>query len=112
METTTGRRFGGFTDAQWDQSSKHKTGPNGFLFSLDNNEIYYNKDSNYNIYGGSERGPAFGGGHDLYISDSCNSNNCSDNSGYSYDTYGKKYALSGSNNFLVRDYEVYQLELQ
>ena len=44
VETMTGRRFGGFTDAQWDQSSSYKTGSNGFIFSLDNNEIYYNKD--------------------------------------------------------------------
>ena len=112
VEATNGRRFGGFTDAQWDQTGNYKTGSNGFIFSLDNNEIYYNKNNSYNIYGGSDRGPAFGGGHDLYISDSCNSSNCADNSGHSYDTYGKKYALAGSNDFLVRDYEVFQLELQ
>ena len=107
-----GRRFGGFTDAQWDQTGNYKTGSNGFIFSLDNNEIYYNKNNSYNIYGGSDRGPAFGGGHDFYINDSCNSSKCTDNSGHSYETYGKKYALAGSNSFLVRDYEVFQLELQ
>ena len=112
VETTTGRRFGGFTDAQWDQSSSYKTGSNGFIFSLDNNEIYYNKDNRYNIYCNSDRGPAFGGGHDIYICNNCCSSNCSDNSGNSYETNGKKYALAGSNNFLVQDYEVFQLELQ
>ena len=113
VETMTGRRFGGFTDDQWDQSSSYKTGPNGFIFSLDNNEIYYNKDNQYNIYGNSSYGPSFGGGHDFYICDSCNSsNNSYDNSGHSYETNGKKYALAGSNSFLVRDYEVFQLELQ
>ena len=112
VETMTGRRFGGFTDAQWDQSSSYKTGSNGFIFSLDNNEIYYNKNNQYNIYGTSGQGPSFGGGHDFYINDSCNSNNSGENSGHSYETNGKKYALAGSNNFLVRDYEVFQLELQ
>ena len=114
VETMTGRRFGGFTDAQWEQSSgNHKTGSNGFLFSLDNNEIYYNKDNRYNIYCNSSYGPTFGTGHDFYICDSCNSsNNSYDNSGHSYETNGKKYALAGSNSFLVRDYEVFQLELQ
>ena len=113
VETMTGRRFGGFSDAQWDQSGSHKTGSNGFLFSLDNNEIYYNKDNRYNIYCHSSYGPTFGTGHDFYICDSCNSSNSSyDNSGNSYETNGKQYALAGSNNFLVRDYEVFQLELQ
>ena len=112
VETTTGRRFGGFTDAQWDQSSSYKTGSNGFIFSLDNNEIYYNKVNQYNIYCYSSYGPAFGGGHDFYINDSCNSNNSADGSGHSYETNGKQYALAGSSSFLVRDYEVFQLELQ
>jgi len=112
VETMTGRRFGGFIDAQWDQSSSYKTGSNGFIFSLDNNEIYYNKDNRYNIYCDSSYGPTFGGGHDFYICDNCCSSNCSDNSGHSYETNGKKYVLAGSNNFLVQDYEVFQLELQ
>ena len=112
VETTTGRRFGGFTDAQWDQSSSYKTGSNGFIFSLDNNEIYYNKNNQYNIYCNSSNGPSFGAASDLYISDGCNSNNCSDGSGHSYETNGKQYVLAGSNNFLVQDYEVFQLELQ
>ena len=69
VETMTGRRFGGFTDDQWDQSSSYKTGPNGFIFSLDNNEIYYKKNNQYNIYCHSGKGPTFGGGHDFYIND-------------------------------------------
>ena len=112
VETTTGRRFGGFTDAQWDQSSSYKTGSNGFIFSLDKNEIYYNKNQSNNIYCYSAYGPTFGGGHDFYINDSCNSNNSSENSGSSYETNGKKYVLSGNSSFLVQNYEVYQLELQ
>ena len=112
VETTTGRKFGGFTDAQWDQSSSYKTGSNGFIFSLDKNEIYYNKNSSYNIYGNSGYGPAFGGGYDFYINDSCNSNNSGENSGHSYETNGKQYVLSGNSSFLVQNYEVYQLELQ
>ena len=111
VETITGRRFGGFTDAQWDQSSNYKTGSNGFIFSLDKNEIYYNKNNSYNIYGNSSYGPTFGGGHDFYINDSCNSNNSGENSGHSYETNGKKYTLTGNSSFLIQDYEVYQLEL-
>ena len=110
--TKNGRRFGGFTDQAWDQSSNYKQGSNGFIFSLDNKEIYYNKNNSYNIYGYSAYGPAFGGGLDFYINDSCNSNNSGENSNHSYNTNGKSYALSGSSSFQVDDYEVYQIELE
>ena len=113
VETTTGRRFGGFTDVNWDQSNNYKTGSNGFIFSLDDKAIYYNKNSNYNIYCNSSYGPTFGGGHDFYLCDECNTNNSSyNNTDHSYDTKGLKSAMAGSYYFLVKDYEVYQLELE
>jgi len=113
VETLNGKRFGGFTDAAWDQSGDYKTGSNGFIFSLDDKSIYYNKNSNYNIYCHSSYGPTFGGGHDFYLCDNCNSKNSSyDSSGHSYETNGKKYALAGTSSFLVKDYEVYLLELE
>ena len=112
VETTNGKRFGGFTDAAWDQSSSYKTGSNSFIFSLDDKSIYYNKNS-HNIYCKSDYGPTFGGGHDFYLCDNCNSSNSSyDNSGDSYETNGKKYAMAGGSSFLVKDYEVYLLELE
>ena len=74
---------------------------------MDNNEIYYNKDSNYNIYCHSNYGPTFGGGHDFLISDNCDKNNESDDhSGNSYDTKGKKYALAGREYFYVEEYKI------
>ena len=111
VKTTNGKIFGGFTDATWDQSSSNKSGSNGFIFSLDNNEIYYNKNSSYNIYGDSNYGPYFGSG-DLYISDNCRNNNSNESMGGSYENNGKTYPLTGDSNFLVEDYEVYQLELE
>ena len=35
-----------------------------------------------------------------------------DNSGNSYETFGKKYVLAGDKEFLVEDYEVFQLDLE
>ena len=79
---------------------------------MDNNEIYYNKNSNYNIRCNSNYGPTFGG-NDFLISDNCDKNNEShDRSGYSYDTKGNKYALAGTKYFYVEDYEVYKIELE
>ncbi len=112
VKSKEGRRFGGFTDVEWDQSDSYKKGSNGFIFSLDNNEIYYNKD-NYNIGCNEGWGPAFGGRPDFLISDNCNKiNESCDNSGDSYDTKGKKYALAGREFFYVEDYEVYKIELE
>ena len=112
IQARNGRRFGGFTEAKWDKSNGYKSGEHGFLFSLDNKEIYYNKKNNYDIYCYSDKGPAFGGGHDLFIDDNCNKDNESyDNSDHSYNT-GKKYALAGTKYFYVEDYEVYQLDFE
>ena len=111
--TSIGRRFGGFTDQAWDQSGNYKTGSNGFIFSLNNKEIYYNKNSSYNIRCHSSYGPSFGGGYDFYICDNCNTSYSSyNNSDHSYETYGKKCVMAGTYNFYVKDYEVFQIELE
>ena len=111
--TSINRRFGGFTDVSWAQNSSYKSGSNGFIFSLDNKEIYYNKNASYNIYCNKGYGPTFGSGYDFQISDNCNKNNeSSDDSNNSYETNGKKYALAGSNYFIVKDYEVYKIDLE
>ena len=111
--TSIGRRFGGFTDQAWDKSDSYKTGSNGFIFSLDNKEIYYNKNSSYNIYCNSSYGPTFGGGHDFYL---CNNGNVDssnyNNSEHSYESYGKKCVMAGTYNFYVKNYEVYKIELE
>ena len=91
VKTKEGRRFGGFTDAVWDQSFYNKRGSNCFIFSIDNNEIYYNKDSNYNIFCNKNSGPTFGN-NDFSISNDCNKNNKSrEYSNDSFDTYGKEF---------------------
>ena len=109
VKTNIGRRFGGFTDQKWDTSGSYKTGSNGFLFSLDSKEIYYNKNSSYNIYGTSSYGPYFGNG-DFYIGNNCNSGqNSSESSNNSYNANNKTYALTGQSSFTVEDYEVYQV---
>ena len=111
--TSIGRRFGGFTDQAWDQSNNYKTGSNGFIFSLDNKEIYYNKNTSYNIYCGGSYGPTFGGGHDFYLCNNCNTDNSNyNNSDHSYQTYGKKCVMAGTYNFYVKDYEVYKIEIE
>jgi len=75
-----------------------------------------NQNQSYSAYGGTSYGPTFGGGHDLYLCDNCNSTNSSySNLGYTYAldgyTYGNqdiKDFLAGSYNFTVVEIEVYR----
>ena len=114
IETKNGRRFGGFTEVAWDQSDNWKKGSKSFIFSLDNREIYYikrNADCIY-CYRDSSNGLAFGSGHDFKLCNNCNTDNLSyDNSGKSYNTNGKVFALAGEKYFYVKDYEVYKIYL-
>jgi len=67
-------------------------------------------------YDGSNYHATFGGGHDLYLCDNCNTTNSSyTNLGHSYTlegfTYGNqdtKDFLAGSYNFTVTEIEVYR----
>lgn len=58
-----------------------------------------------------DHGPIFGAAPDLLISDACNANNSSTSYlGHSYEAGSAPTdALLGANNFVVADYEVFQL---
>lgn len=113
--TKDGRLFGGFTDDKWDQSGLVKFGDKGFIFSLNNIQIYYNKniDNNkYNIICNKYNGPIFGN-FGIKISDNCNANYDSyDHSSISYETNGEYHPLAKKEYFSVLDYKVYRIELE
>ena len=115
VETTDGRRFGGFTEEYWDQSDKWKTAPKSFIFSLDNKEIYYCNEGKDAIYCYPNKNPnflGFGKAHDFKLCDNCDKNYiCYDSSGNSFNTNGKNYALAGKHYFCVKDYEVHKIYL-
>ena len=114
IETTDGRRFGGFTEEVWDQSG-WKKGPRSFIFSLDNKEIYYLREGKNAIHcykKGDSNFLGFGEGHDFKLYDNCDKNYiCYDSSGNSFNTNGKNYALAGKYNYCVKDYEVHKIYL-
>ena len=100
---------------------KWSSAPGSFLFSLDKqtkHNIYQNEGNA--IYGSSDRGPHFGGGTDLHLSNNCHS----PNSG-SYSNLGGTYSLppnispstneaksyfAGSYEFEVEEYEVFLVD--
>ena len=64
------RRFGGFTPIPWKSKGDFIDDPEmkTFVFSLDNQNIYYLKDNGKNaVYHHHETGPCFGSGHDISI---------------------------------------------
>ena len=61
IETTKGRRFGGYTSLSWSSNEGWKNDKEAFLFSLDNDKKYdVIQNSNYKVYSGKETGPWFG----------------------------------------------------
>ena len=109
--TKEGKIFGGFTDMSWDSESDAKEGSNGFIFSLNEREIFYNINLKFNIRCIPDYGPIFGN-FDISLSDDCNINNKSYFSSYAYDTQGKVKAFSNNKNFVVDDFEIYELFLE
>ena len=115
---TSQRRFGGYCTISWGPSTlggSSARAPGSFIFNLSDKKKYELQDqlNTSAVNRNTSYGPTFGGGHDFCLCDNCNTSNSSyDGSNYSYDTKYKNYALAGTYNFYVKDYEVYQLELE
>ena len=112
---TSGRRFGGYSTQNWCQSAvggTYSTAPESFIFNLSNKQKYglSNKFDTNAIYRHNSYGPTFGGGHDLYLSNSCKSNTNSYCNKSAYNTGGNNLlGNSGQTNFQVSYYEVYHV---
>ena len=110
------RRFGGFTSECWESSIKRKNDKNAFLFSLDKNKIYKNKNYSYSIYCNSLSGPCFGFGNTIKIGKNVLKEKTlktfESNPECSYEFNGDNNALSedGKNEgILAKEYEVFQI---
>jgi len=111
--------FGGYSDMSWTSTNNYKATANSWIFSLDAKEKYKQKanQSHYGVYCYSSYGPTFGGGHDIYIANNCNTGNpCYSNYGYTFETKDLAYStsqaqshLAGSYNFKVEEIEVFHL---
>ena len=119
VETSENKKFGGFTCLSYRNSGATQKDDNAFIFSLNNRENYYINKGKYavNFY---ERGPNFGcttnGGSEFHIMDSepcLTAYNSYDDTGYSncYDYGGRKHVLAGKRQFVVLDFEVFQISL-
>ena len=100
--------FGGFTESAWDQSEKRKYGNKGFLFSINNKEIYYPKNESY-IYCSKWCGPNFSNGFRINLKTGLDLTDTT----YYYSKVDKKKKsiLAGEKHFFIKDYVVYQIEI-
>ena len=116
-----GNIFGGYASISWTSDCSYHNANGSFLFTLTNihgtaptkySEI---TKPQYTVYHGNDRGPSFGGSHDLYISNNYfNNSNSYCDIGHSYnDVLGKGYSIfSGdinSSNFKLKELEVLKL---
>lgn len=118
IQSSIGNIFGGYTSIPWSSSGAYQFDPNAFLYILKSKQRRGQKPTKWgvnhqnrnSVYHNSSYGLTFGGGHDMYLVNNCNTSNGS------YSSLGNSYAapkdnnlLAGSYNFLVSDYEVFQL---
>ncbi|KAL9951567.1 hypothetical protein ACROYT_G044251 [Oculina patagonica] len=113
--------FGGYTDQSWDSSGGvTKRAPDSFLFSLVNPSglpptkmpLVAGREGNA-IYCNSSYGPTFGGGHDLRIPNSPNSNSCYVNLNNTYQCptgQNNTTFFTGNQNFTISEMEVFGFE--
>ena len=98
--------FGGFIEIEWNQDVKSIKGDK--IFSINNNKIYYTKNGYYKIYRSQYFGPyCFEG---FVIDDKNGADSTRDYS--EFDLEGKEYVLAGEFSFSIKDYAVYQIELE
>ncbi|CAM4790217.1 unnamed protein product [Rotaria magnacalcarata] len=111
--------FGGYTTIPWTSDNSYRSDTTAFLFTLTNpHDIQPTKymigggTIAYAVHHGDDRGPTFGGGHDIYLANSSNSNNSS-YIGFPMayvDTTGKgNKTFTGAFNFTAADIEVFRL---
>ena len=107
IETNEGKKFGGFTNENWDKSSEYKKNEKDFVFSLNLNKIYKLND-NASIYCGENEGPYFGyGGYNADIRISNKTLNYGETVGNSFGSY--KELNDGKKEFFIKEIEVYQV---
>ncbi|KAL6628632.1 hypothetical protein U3516DRAFT_535592 [Neocallimastix sp. 'constans'] len=108
-------KIGGFTKISWSSPSNnynYKADPDSFIFSLDTcQKLEKVGNREFAVCHYSNRGPTFGGGHDIFIFSECRTNSKS----YCYPGFTYKSISTmkpkWKNYFKVDDYEVYLIEI-
>lgn len=117
IKTERGSVFGGYTDISWKSSGGWASGTkNSFIFLIQQDEtaaVGKCSDASEEVHHESNYGPTFGGGHELYTSNNCNTYSSS----YTYcsGTYyekinGLQHLDQGNQRFQVQEIEVFLVQ--
>ena len=107
--------FGGFTSVPWTSANKLINDPTAFIYSLTRMGKYAKQLNENSICDDPSCGPTFGcnGGNDIWIRDDCNQpgyNHCVANRTYQLPAGAKNDFLAGSQNYSVKEIEVYAVK--
>ena len=110
IETTKGRKFGGFTNENWDQSGQWKyRNSNDFVFSIDLNKVYKHKGGTNSTIGAKNYGPVFGDSRpsqcDILFQDNTLNVGYTTNGSYN----SNKELNYGEEKYETKEMEVYQV---
>ena len=113
ISTTEGWIFGGYSDMKWISTSipTYIESKNIFLFSLNLKKKYPPREKFGVIYNLSSKGPSFGYGNDISISDQCLVMESKCYSPVSFGNLQKRNEFNGGNErFIVKELEVFKVD--
>ena len=114
VETSNGRRFGGFTSLSWKSNNQWVNDPCACIFSFDTHKKYKLLLPQYSYYGGPGLGPHFGANDQLGFYNNGGSTGFLDiihNANFSTKTYDipSIEEITLTNTYVMNKFEVYQV---
>ena len=114
VETSNGRRFGGFTSLSWKSNDQWVNDPCACIFSFDTHKKYKLLLPQYSYYGGPGYGPHFGLGDQLGFYNNGGSTGFLDtihNANFGTKTYDipSIEEITLTNTYVMNKFEVYQV---
>ena len=110
VETTKGRRFGGFTTKTWDGNCVKKVDNNAFVFSIDKNKIYDVQKNEFAVGGYPKFGPVFFGCQIRIYDEFFTKGGTTCYKQLNYKTKVDYELNGGEQKYIVKEIEVYDVE--
>ena len=111
VETTKGVRFGGFTTKTWDGNCTKKIDNDAFVFSIDKNKTYDVHKNDFAIGAYPKFGPVFFGCQIRIYDEFFKKGGTTCHRGLNYNTKMDYELNNGEQSFIVKEIEVYDVEV-
>ena len=112
VKTKKYKRFGGYTKKKWNHNNgSYSNDSKAFLFNLNTMDIFDRNENGNEVKGDKDSGPWFGSGPDFQIVNKCFTSNSTHNKKCFTYPQNVNFPLAENNGFLVKEYEVYKVEL-